>query len=42
MGGMEKDVHTWYVILMEDGWRNHILCCIIIVLNVEDRVGYVM
>jgi hypothetical protein len=24
MGGMEKDLRTLYVILMEDGWRTQI------------------
>jgi hypothetical protein len=24
MGGMEKDVRTWYVILMEDGWKTQV------------------
>jgi hypothetical protein len=26
MGWMKKDVHTWYVILMEDGWMTWISC----------------
>jgi hypothetical protein len=43
MGGMKKDVHTWYVIF-NGRWLkdSSLLGCIVIVLSVGGIVGYVM
>jgi hypothetical protein len=41
MWRMKKDVHAWYMILMEDGWRTQVSYVTFVVLSVEGRVEYV-
>ncbi len=38
MYGMEKYVCILCLILMEDGWRTQISCCMIILLNEEGKI----
>ncbi len=41
--GLEKEIHTWLVIF-NGRWLKYLshMCCIIIILNVESRIGHVM